>query len=154
MFYKYSFFRFFFVFFFEFRWPFLLSWLFFRCRGSLYSLIGLVCLKILFFINFFCCFLSKFISLSGPICPTITSTISVPFSVVIIWFLNVWFFFFPESDFFCFWGSSGLALFCFVLSTINSRSVKISCIHKYSFSFFWNCYNQLGGNIWGKILLQ
>ena len=46
--------------------------------------------------NFFCVFLNNFISPSRPLFPTITSIISSAFSVITIWFLNLWLFGFPE----------------------------------------------------------
>ena len=74
--------------------------------------------------KFFCCFMSKFISLYGPLFPTITSTISVPFSVVIIWFFNVWFFFFYRVIFFCLLSAYGLYMLFSVLFTMVFQNIK------------------------------
>ena len=78
------FFCFFLIFFFNFWWHFFFYWFLFLCSSYFYSFISFISLKFLFFIKFIRFFINILKSLTGPFSPIITSTISVPFGVVII----------------------------------------------------------------------
>ena len=86
----------FFILFLYFLWHFMDSFFLFGLLNFWQPWYPLYYLNICSLSNFFCSFLNNFISLYRPLSPPIISTIYYAFSVITIWFLNLWLFGFPE----------------------------------------------------------